>query len=310
MTAIELLRRVKPSAWLAGAMLVLALAAPARAQIAVIVNGTPVTQLDIEQRIKLMQLISQKHLTRKESMDELINDQVKLSVAKRYGFEIPANEVDEAYSNMARNGRMTPDQLTQQLASKGVQASAMKARIKAEMTWSQIVRGKFSSTLNVADSEVALILRNQNVKDQDEIGYTYTLYPITYIVSRNSPNAVLEGKKREADALRERFQNCGEGLRLARALRDVAVREPIQRSSADLNQQLRDLLAGMEVGRLTAPELSGQGFQMFALCDKKQTTQDSPAKRKVRDEVFNKRFEAEGKKYLEAERKQSMIEYR
>ena len=39
-----------------------------------------------------------------------------------------------------------------------------------------------------------------------------------------------------------------------RALRDVAVREPLQRSSADLAPQLRDLLDGMEVGHLTPPE--------------------------------------------------------
>ena len=49
---------------------------------------------------------------------------------------------------------------------------------------------------------------------------------------------------------------------------------------------------------------------MFALCDKKESATDSPAKREVREQIFTKRFEAESKKYLEEIRKQAMIEYK
>ena len=49
---------------------------------------------------------------------------------------------------------------------------------------------------------------------------------------------------------------------------------------------------------------------MFALCNKKETTSDSPAKREMRDKLFNERFEAESKKFLEDIRRSAMIEYR
>ena len=49
---------------------------------------------------------------------------------------------------------------------------------------------------------------------------------------------------------------------------------------------------------------------MFALCDKKESTADSPVKREVREEIFTKRFEAEAKKFLDEIRKQAMIEYK
>jgi len=103
---------------------------------------------------------------------------------------------------------------------------------------------------------------------------------------------------------------CNEGLAMARALRDVAVREPITRSSADLNSQLRDLLGNIEVGHLTAPEVTAQGLQMFAVCNKKETTAESPLKREVREQLFAKRYESESKKYLEEIRKSAMIEYK
>jgi peptidyl-prolyl cis-trans isomerase SurA len=120
----------------------------------------------------------------------------------------------------------------------------------------------------------------------------------------------MDGKRREAENLRGRFVSCKSGLALARALRDVAVREPITKSSADLPEQLRVLLGKLEVGHLSTPDVTAQGLQMFALCNKKESTAESPLKREMRDQIYSKRFEAEAKKFLEEIRKTAMIEYK
>ena len=100
------------------------------------------------------------------------------------------------------------------------------------------------------------------------------------------------------------------GLAFSRALRDVAVREPITRSSAELAPQLRELLGNMPIGQLTTPDVTPQGLQMFALCDKKESKTDSPIKREVRQKLFSERFESEAKKFLDEIRKSAMIEYK
>src|SRR5262249_50305717 len=106
-----------------------ALATAARAQqVVVIVNGEPITALDIEQRSKLNQLSTHKTPTRQEVLDELINEKLKVREAKKLGFEIPSSEVDTAYASVASRMRLTPEQLTQQLAKSGVNASTLKAR--------------------------------------------------------------------------------------------------------------------------------------------------------------------------------------
>ena len=97
---------------------------------------------------------------------------------------------------------------------------------------------------------------------------------------------------------------------MARGLRDVAVRDPVTRNSADLNPQLRDLLGNIQVGRLTPPEVTAQGLQMFAVCNKKESTTESPQKREMREQLFVKRFDSESKKYLDEIRKSAMIEYK
>jgi peptidyl-prolyl cis-trans isomerase SurA len=280
------------------------------AQVVVVANGSPITAYDIEQRTKLMATSTHKTPARQEVIQELIDDRIKIAKAKSYGFEIGDAEVEEAYNNMAKAQHVTTAQFSQMIERSGIAPSTIKARIRAELTWTQLVRGKFSSSLQVGDSDVSNALRSRNEADTDAVGYIYTLYPIMVLVPQGSPPAAIESKRRDAESLRGRFASCKEGLPFARALRDVAVREPLTRSSSDLPEQLRAVLAETPVGHLTAPDVTGQGLQMFALCDKKESKTDSPLKRETRQQLVAKRYDAEAKRYLDEIRKQAMIEYK
>ena len=212
---------------------------------------------------------------------------------------------------MAKRQHITPQQFTQMLERAGISPETIKARIRAELTWSQLVRGKFSASLQVGEADVAKALRARNEDDSDAVGYIYTLYPVMVVVPPGSSAGRRGGQApRGGKPARPLRSAARTACAYARALRDVAVREPITRSSADLAPQLRELLASMPVGHLTPPEVTAQGLQMFALCDKKESKTDSPLKREVRQELFTKRFEAEAKQYLEEIRKQAMIEYK
>lgn len=296
--------------WLMAALLLAGVITPglARAQVIVVANGSPITAYDIEQRTKLIASSTHKNPPRQEVVQDLIDDRLKIDKAKTYGLVVSDDDVNQAFKTMASRQHITPEQFEQFLKRAGLGADTIKARIRAELTWGQLVRGKFSTSLEVAEPDIAQAMRARN--EADTVGYIYTLYPVILVVPSGSQAATLEAKRREADNLRSRFLNCKEGLDLARALRDVAVREPITRSSADLNPQLRDLLASMQLGRLTAPEAMAQGLQMFAVCEKKESKTESPVQREVKEQIFKRRYEREAKKYLEEIRRAAMIEYK
>lgn len=306
------LRAVSFRRWLAGAAVAATLALPcaARAQVVVVANGSPITELDIQQRTKLIASSTRKKPSRKDVVQDLIDDRLKITKAKVYGLEVSDGQVERAFENMAERQGVTKQQFIQYLSRSGIVPSAVKARLRAQLTWNQLIRGKYSASLQVGEADIARALRQRNDSEDTAVGYIYTLYPVTVVVPSGSSQAVIAVKRREAENLRSRFTSCNQGLALARALRDVAVNDPIAKSSATLPESLRDLLNKMPIGHLTTPEVTAHGLQMFALCDKKQTATESPLKRKVRDELFAKRFEAESKKYLEEIRKSAMIEYK
>lgn len=298
--------------WLAGAFVAFALAAPpmARAQVVVIANGSPITEYDIQQRTKLVATSTHKPPTRQEIINDLIDDRLKISRAKVYGLDVGDAEVNGAFESMATRQHITPEQFSQVLERAGISPNTVKARIRAELTWQQLIRGKYSASLQVGDSDIANALKERNENETAAVGYVYTLYPVTIVIARGSNEATIAAKRTEAENLRSRFVSCNEGLAMARGLRDVAVRDPITRSSADLSPQLRDLLGNMQIGHLTTPEVTAQGLQMFAVCTKKESTTESPLKRELREQIFAKRFESESKKYLDEIRKSAMIEYK
>jgi peptidyl-prolyl cis-trans isomerase SurA len=304
------LRHPAQCARLLGAAALLCLltaATPAQAQVVVFVNGEPITALDVSQRAKLIQMSTQKTPDRQAVIDELINDRIKIREGKRYNIDPTTAELDRAFETIAKRMGANEDKLAQILASAGSSAQTLKTRIKADLVWSQLVRGKFQSSLQVQEKD---ILAAAPGTDTSSKGVEYTLRPILVVVPRGS-EGVSESKRREAEGLRARFQNCEEGIPFARQLRDVAVREQIVRSSADLTPQLRKVLDDMEVGRLTTPEVTANGIEMFALCARRSTnSDDTPGMREAKNKVFAERYDAKAKKFLADIRKTSMIEYK
>ena len=287
----------------------LTLPAMASAQVVAIANGSPITELDISQRTKLLSTSGNKNTSRQAVLQELIDDRLKIAKARSYGLEVTDADVENSFAGMAQRQRISPQQFGQMLEKSGISPNAVKARIRAEMTWSQLVRGRFGTSLQVGDADVASALKSNN-QAETSVAYIYTLYPVVVVVPSGSGAGVIDSKRQVAENLRSRFNSCKTGLPLARALRHVAVRDPVTRNSAELPEPFRDLLAKLEVGRLSAPDVTPQGLQMFALCERKESTADSPAKREAREKLFSSRFEAESKKYLEEIRRSAMIEYR
>ncbi len=265
-------------------------------QVALIVNGDVITTYDIEQRMKFVQLSTRKPAVRDEVVEDLIDEKLKVQIGRRYKIEIPDSEIDVSYAEMGHRMHMTPEQLTQALAQGGVDATTLKAKIRSDTIWQNIVRGKFQGDLQVREKDILAILQTEK-KDEKTVGYEYRLRPILFVVPRGATQ-IVEARRKDAEALRSRFTDCDSGLKFARSLRDVAVRDVIVKSSSDLLPALREILDKTEVGHLTAPEITAQGVELFALCEKKETTEETPEKRQARDKIFNEKFQLKAKRFL------------
>ena len=127
--------------------LMLGLASGASSQdIVEVIDGQPITTLDVEHRTKFLQMSNKKKLPeQKEVMDSLIGEIRQIAEAKRHGIEISDEEVDHAYQQVAI--RMGADQtkLTQILVAGGASEDTLKRHLRAHIAWTKLVRAKEQS---------------------------------------------------------------------------------------------------------------------------------------------------------------------
>ena len=279
-------------------------------QVVVFVNGQPITALDLEHRIKFILLSSRKQPSRKEALDSLIDENLEINEAKHFGIEVPESDVNYSYAGVAKRMGVETDKLTQMLVSNGTSAETLKRRLRAQIAWTSLVRGRYKASLEIRDKDVETQLEQHKPDEKTSgVGYEYIMRPVVMIVPKGSPDAAYEARKRDAEALRSRFANCDDGVAFARALPDVAVRDQVSKFSADLAEQLRDILGSTAIGHLTPPETTAEGIQMFAICGKRETKTDTPEMREIRDQMMQQRFGAKAMRYLETLRRTAMIEY-
>jgi peptidyl-prolyl cis-trans isomerase SurA len=256
----------------------------------------------------LIQISTNKAPGRKEVLEELIDEKVKLAEAKKYGLEASEPEVENSFGAIASRMGVKSPQLEEMLGKRGINAATLKARIRADLVWGNLVRGRYQASLQVGEGDIRAVLGQAT--EENAVGHIYRLRPNLFIVPRGSSPSAFETRRREADALRGRFKSCDEGIRLAREIRDVAVRDQIIRDSASLPAPMRTMLNGLEVGQLTSPEATQQGIELFALCGREETRAETPRSHEARQDIYNKRFDAQSKRYLEQLRRSSMIEYK
>jgi peptidyl-prolyl cis-trans isomerase SurA len=284
---------------------------PSHAQtVAVMVNGEPITNYDIDQRSKLITLSTHKPADRQQVINELIDEKVKLKEGKKFAIDPSAADIDQSYTAMSARMRISAEQLTKSLESQGIRPDTLKARMKAEMVWSNLVRGRFKESLQIGEKDVEHAVQNTGEEKAATQSFEYKMQPIVLVVPRGSDAAAVETRRKEAEALRARIQTCDEANSFFKSMQNAAIRESVTKTSADIPPSLRELLDGTPIGHLTPPEVTKQGVEMVALCARNPTAVDTPKKREIRDKMFAEKFEAKSKAYLAECRRSSMIEYR
>src|ERR1700704_6429322 len=101
MTALFLSRLLRLILSGAAALMLMSGGSPLHAQtVAVMVNGEPITNYDIEQRSKLTALTTHKTPSRQEVIEDLINEKVKIKEAKRFGVDPTPADIVSSFALM------------------------------------------------------------------------------------------------------------------------------------------------------------------------------------------------------------------
>lgn len=304
--------RVAALAFAGAMMAVPASGALAQTAIKVLVNNEPVTSYDIDNRSRLLNLTTGGKAGRQQAVEELINDRLKLQEAKRRNINVADTEVQRAFATIAERAKLSPANLEKALRQSGVDPATLKARIRAEIAWGEVVRSRFRASVSVSEREVADALAKKTGTSQaaQQAVFSFELQPAISIVPAKATKAQEAQALNQANAYRSRFNGCDGSLEVAKSLKGVVVKARVLREEGQLGGEVGDAILATEAGKATKPIRTEEGYQIIGVCARKTIQGQTKAAEEVRDELSNQRGEMMARQYLRDLRALSVIETR
>src|SRR4029079_19052057 len=109
--------------------------------------------------------------------------------AKNYGLEVPDEQVNDSYRLLPPRTGLDGHKLTQLLTQGGASADTLKRRLRAQVAWANLARGRFKASLEIRDKDVEEQIQLHKPDEKNELGYEYIMRPVIFIVQRGSAEA-------------------------------------------------------------------------------------------------------------------------
>jgi peptidyl-prolyl cis-trans isomerase SurA len=282
---------------LVGTVLALGTATAAFAATVVTVNGEPISDVDVDQRLRLFAMEGNQS-GRTGAQKQLIDEAIQLQEAKRLGITVSNAQVDEALLQIARGMNLSRDRLLQVLQQGGVSGDTLQDRLRAAIAWNAVAEQAVTPQLQISELELDQRAAQQIADFQN---FDYILKEVVFVGGG--------GRSGQANQYRSSFAGCDTAVDLSLAYTDVAVVDIGRRHATQLPEALARELAGLNVGGISKPRVVETGVSMLAVCEKVQAEDLTFVKGDLRDEVGGDAFAQEAAAYLERLRSQAKIIY-
>ncbi len=270
------------------------------------VNDDPITNVDLEQRIKMLKVL-RKPATSEAAFDSLTDDRVKSSETKKYQIKSTDAEIGREIVRVAGQLKIEPNAFIAELDHAGVSNDHYKAHFAVESSFAILVQA-LNKGVEASETEVRAELAKEGGKAA--AGTEYSVRQIILPVLPNAPPATVEARAHLAEQIRTRFTDCQSGVPMIQAMDDVVIRNPISRTALQLGEGLKQLLDKTPTGHVTPPQRSATGFEMLALCSKGVSSDDTTARELISQKILAAFYATEEAKLLKELRSRAVIKKR
>lgn len=245
--------------------------------------------------------------SRRGALDELIEERLKLQEAKRQNAVATDAEVSRVIEGMAGRNKMNEKQFGQHLAGMGVNIATMKQRVRASLSWTDVIRRKFGHQVAVADADIArLVATAPGGEDEVEL----EVHRIQLAIPAKSDQNKIAERLHEADTVRARFKGCSGTAQLAASAPGAKFDDLGQRKPSSIPEPTRSLLLSAADGEMLPPRIGENGVELWAVCGRKVVKADEQKRSAAQDELRQREFLLLAKRHLKDLRQDAHIEYR
>lgn len=242
-------------------------------EIKYVVNDIPITSGDIAHRAAFLKLQRKKG----DAAQEMIDQTLRMAEAKRLGIRISDAQVEAAYQRFASGNKMQLSQLDGVMEKSGVGKDHFKEFIRAQMAWNQALSARYHSGEGGSVTEQDAVRRMLDKGGAKPSATEYMLQQVIFVVPAAERSATLAKRKREADAMRARFNGCTTTREFAKGLIDVTVRDLGRVLAPQLPPDWAEQIKATKVGGATVTRETERGVEFIGICSSREVSDDKTA---------------------------------
>ena len=252
-------------------------------KIIAIVDDNIITQIELDERVKLIsQQLKQKgnqlpsiDNLRKQILERLILEKLQLEMAKKTGIRINDEMVNRVIANIAKENRLSMDKFRKVLAKDGYAFSDFRENIRREVTISQLRKIRVENKIDISEQEIDNYLdqhlNSKSANDEYHLSHILIATPEA-ATPEQIENARIKAEKVVADLAKgDDFSQKAVSVsndELALKGGDLGWRK-----SAQLPTLFTSVVRKMRKNEVQGPLRSASGFHIIKLKDKRSNNQ-------------------------------------
>ena len=254
-----------------------AMVVPAEAtEIRYVINNRPVTSYDIDRRVSLLRMMQRNGNLQEVAAQEMIDQVLRQQEMARLNVNITDEMVDQSYQNFAASNNLSIAQLDQIMAQSGVTKAHFKDFMRTQIGWGRVLQSRQSSIGSLSEQDVVQKMLQQG---GDKPSATeYLLQQVIFVVPADERAQLLARRKREAQSMRDRFNDCGNTVQFAKGLIDVTVRDLGRVLEPELPPEWKDEITRTSPGNATPVRETERGGEFIGVCSAREVSDDHVAR--------------------------------
>ena len=235
------------------------------------INNRIITNIDLEYRLNLAIELSnipneikfRKQIS-KQILNLLIDENLKIQEAEKYGIFISSAEVYTEINRLEQRLRLPKDSLIENFRKKNIPEIVIYNQIRGQLLWNKIVTYRIANNVSISNKQTEEALQNF-IKSSGEAEYNIS----EIFISASSNN--LENSSEDKIYSIYNKVNSSNFTILAQQFSDGALNINNWYRESALNPEIIKTVRNLQIGDISKPIKTNSGLHIYLLNDKRKT---------------------------------------
>ena len=118
------------------------------------VDDSVITEFEVQQRIRFLQVMGAPSSSRVEVLDELIKDRLRDGTAIQSGVILSPEDLQKGLSDFAARSELSAEAFVEGLESAGVASETVRDFVATSIAWREYIRARYDNRVRITDDEI------------------------------------------------------------------------------------------------------------------------------------------------------------